>query len=431
MSGLGIRIAALLTIAIVVVIALVTLLAVQLLGPPGGPMGGGGYRAFDRLALASALLFDASPGDADRLAAVHGLQIAAAPPEGRELRQESDAASTLLARRGVETPVVIVETAEGPPLSTVRLRDGRWLTFAESPRGGPPRRDWIVFAFWLLLIATGTAGVVTFAVLRVTQPLRMLERAAAAVGPDGELAPLPERGPPEVRAAAQAINRLSSGLRNAMESRMRLVAAAGHDLRTPMTRMRLRAEFIPEGEDRDRWLADLAELDRIADSAIRLVREEVDPDARHPVRIDAMVDDIVAELAEIGLDVRMTRASPAFSDVRPHAMKRALRNLVVNAATHGQAAAVAVTVTAQSVIVAIEDSGPGIPDALLERVFEPFFRVDPARKAPMPGAGLGMAIAREIIRRNSGELAVTNRPAGGLVQVVTLPLWRASEEAIA
>ncbi|GLK56703.1 signal transduction histidine kinase [Methylopila capsulata] len=430
MSGLGIRIAALLTIAIVVVIALVTLLAVQLLGPPGGPMGGG-YRAFDRLALASALLFDASPGDADRLAAIHGLQIAAAPPDGRELRQESDAASALLARRGVETSVVILEAEDGPPLSAVRLRDGRWLTSAETLRGGPPRKDWIVFAFWLLLIATGTAGVVTFAVLRVTQPLRMLERAAAAVGPDGELAPLPERGPPEVRAAAQAINRLSSGLRNAMESRMRLVAAAGHDLRTPMTRMRLRAEFIPEGEDRDRWLADLAELDRIADSAIRLVREEVDPDARHPARIDAMMGDIIAELAEIGLDVRMTRASPAVSDVRPHAMKRALRNLVVNAATHGQAAAVAVTVTAQSVIVAIEDSGPGIPDALLERVFEPFFRVDPARKAPTPGAGLGMAIAREIIRRNSGELAVANRPAGGLVQVVTLPLWRASEEATA
>ena len=127
---------------------------------------------------------------------------------------------------------------------------------------------------WLALITFGATAIAVFVANRMVKPLVLLESAVELVGPDGILPHLPERGPAEVRATAKALNSLSSRLRAAIESRMRLVAAAGHDLRTPITRLRLRAEFIEDEEERARWLNDLDELERIADSAILLVREE-------------------------------------------------------------------------------------------------------------------------------------------------------------
>lgn len=420
MNSLGARISALLTIAILFLVAVATFLALQMLGPPpgGGPMRGREAAQLTLVALAAERL-----PEADWRALLPGLDatVSDKAPDGPKA-DASRGFEALMRREGVRGETRLVERPDGPPLAAYRLPDGRWLALEA---GGPPRSDrrgWTVFTFWMALIALGTAVVVVLAVMRATRPLAMIERAVAGVGPDGEFAPLPETGPADLKATARAINLLSARLRAAMESRMRLVAAAGHDLRTPMTRMRLRAEFIADEEERVRWLADLEELDRIADSAIRLVREEVDPDARKTVAIDAMVAEIAAELREIGLKARVARSAPASAAVRPLAMKRALRNLVVNAATHGLSATVSIESQRDRVVVAIEDEGPGIPPELIEQAFEPFFRVDPARKIHTPGAGLGLAIAKEIVARNGGELTVANRPSGGLVQVVSLPL---------
>jgi len=248
----------------------------------------------------------------------------------------------------------------------------------------------------------------------------VLEDAVAAVGSDGLLPQVPETGSASMRATARALNRLSARLKGAMESRMRLVAAAGHDLRTPMTRMRLRAEFLPE-EEREAWLRDLDELDRIADDAIRLVREEVDPGAEEAVSLDRLIREIATELGDTGLKVATGPLTGGTVRAAPLALKRALRNLIVNAATHGGGAFVGTSAVAGSVIVTIEDEGPGIPEELLARVFEPFFRVDPARRKSVPGAGLGLAIAREIITRFGGTIAIANRQPHGLRQTVRLP----------
>ncbi|WP_203422770.1 ATP-binding protein [Sinorhizobium sp. BG8] len=201
---------------------------------------------------------------------------------------------------------------------------------------------------------------------------------------------------------------------------MRLIAAAGHDLRTPMTRMRLRAEFFDDDE-REFWLKDIDELDRIADSAIRLVREEVSDDSRQPVRIDRMVQEVVREIRDLGHDAAVAEAAPATALAMPLALKRAVRNLAVNAATHGGGVRVTVKAAPDSVRVIFEDDGPGIPEPMIHRVFEPFFRVDEARRKFHPGAGLGLAISREIIAKNGGTLEIANRPEGGLRQVVVLP----------
>jgi signal transduction histidine kinase len=182
------------------------------------------------------------------------------------------------------------------------------------------------------LIVMGTAVVSVFAVSKIAKPLRLLEHAAGEVRSDGTLPLMPESGPVEVRVTARALNRLSARLRSATESRVRLVAAAGHDLRTPMTRMRLRAEFIADKEERQKWLSDLEELDKIADSAIGLVREEVSRGGLQEVRLDRTVAHIVHELAEIGMNVTNGELQPAVILGAQLAITGALRNPIINAA---------------------------------------------------------------------------------------------------
>nr|WP_246753821.1 ATP-binding protein [Jiella flava] len=326
-----------------------------------------------------------------------------------------------LAARGIDQDVRIV----GDPNSRTRqlafeIRPGRW---AYLPYPGFPPRNLPGFVTYLAVLALGAAAVSIFAATKMTRPLVILNEAVSTVGPDGLPAHIPEDGPAEVRVTASALNRLTARVRTAIESRMRLVAAAGHDLRTPMTRMRLRAEFLPDDE-RETWLKDLDELDRIADSAIRLVREEVEPSSQEATRLDLLMTEIVEELGEIGHPVGVSAAAfPAVSVLaRPLALKRALRNLVENAAVHGGGARVTLARVMDSAELIITDNGPGIPEALIERAFEPFFRVDPGRRKLKPGAGLGMAIAKEIVTQTGGTIAITNRPEGGLEQVIRLPL---------
>ena len=287
----------------------------------------------------------------------------------------------------------------------------------EIPDFSPPADRWLVLSGWVTLIALGATAVSLYFAAVLTRPLVMLEAAVARIGPDGVLAPLPEQGSGEVRATARALNHLSARLKAAMESRMRLVAAAGHDLRTPMTRMRLRAEFLPEGE-REKWLNDLEELDRIADSAIRLVREEANADTPGPIALDIAVRELVDELASIGLKVELGCIDKVNIRAGGLGLRRALRNLIVNAATHGKGCRVDVNAQSDKAIITIADSGPGIPPELLDKAFEPFFRVDPARRQSVPGAGLGLAIAKEIIERYGGKITLANRPGGGLIQTI-------------
>jgi signal transduction histidine kinase len=305
----------------------------------------------------------------------------------------------------------------------VRLSDGRWA-YLVFPGPGPFPL-WPLMAY-LTLVAAGVVAVAVYASDVMMRPLRVLDEAISNIRPDGVIPEMAESGPMEVRTTVRTLNKLSSRLNTAIASRMRLIAAAGHDMRTPMTRMRLRAEFVTDNDDRMAWLRDLDELDQIADSAIRLVREEVNPEAHEPVSLDGLVGDVVSELVEMGLPVEQGRVEPAFVVGASFALKRALRNLIVNAATHGLSAAVSLRRDSSGyAVLAIVDRGPGIPADLLDRVFEPFFRVDQARRKLIPGAGLGLAIAREIIENHGGTVTIVNRPGGGLMQTISLPLLQA------
>ncbi|MDK4741427.1 ATP-binding protein (plasmid) [Rhizobium sp. CB3060] len=368
--------------------------------------------------MAHQLSILAKLAEKDRAAAIAaGVVIAAAPADGQPDEPLSGFLMESLRRTGDVRVATVSRQPTGTMIASLYLPDGKWMVMP-LPELGPPPGGWKILAGWLGLIIAGSVLISIFAASKIMKPLRLLERASAEIGPDGTLPHVPETGPGEIRVTARALNELSARVKAATESRMRLVAAAGHDLRTPMTRMRLRAEFIKDDEDRLKWLADLEELDTIADSAIGLVREEISKDSLQCVRLDTIVANIVSELTAMGMAVKAGELQPATICAGSLAVTRALRNLLINAATHGQSAIVTVTRSGDKAIVTIVDTGPGIPEERLSQVFEPFFRIDIARQRSFPGAGLGMAIAKEIISRFEGEITVRNRHPRGLEQMV-------------
>jgi signal transduction histidine kinase len=403
------KIALLLVVAIVSVVFLLTVMLFYVLGPPRR------VHSLDPIAQqVETLLRVVEDGSSV-------ISLVPKPAPGFLYEGPTQRLRDALAARGLDLAVTVTRSGRGAPLVVSIPIEGRGfllLPISDLPPQGVP---WWVLVRWLVLIAVGATAIAVFVANRMVRPLVLLENAVASVGPDGLLPTLPERGPGEVRATAKALNSLSSRLKRAMESRMRLVAAAGHDMRTPITRMRLRAEFVEDEEDRARWLNDLDELERIADSAILLVREESGLVSPETIRLDELVQSIGAELREQNLDVTNTRVEPVTVCASRLKLNRALRNLMINAATHGVRARVEVANSGGTARILIEDDGPGIPQELLGQVFEPFFRAAPARRQDIPGAGLGLTIAREIIQRAGGTISISNRADGGLKQVVELP----------
>lgn len=415
MQGLRIKIALIFVIAIFAVVLVATLTTTLMLSSSETA------RLIGPLARNIVLASDVIGPPANENVGRRRGEIVQLLPAGTPRADLTQALGLALEREGRPHEVMVLELPSGELASGMRLADGRWMMFP-FPKPIPiSTQFWLALAAWMVVVGAGVTLVALVMAHRVTRPFAILEAAVNSVGPDGVLAHMPEVGSGEMRQTAAALNRLSDRLKSAMESRMRLVAAAGHDLRTPMTRMRLRAEFLPE-EDRASWLADLDELEAIADSAIRLVREEGAGEDAGPVALDALVRETVQELTDSRLPVQLGKVTPLTVTAGPLALKRALRNLVTNAATHGGGARVQLLPDGGDAELVIDDNGPGIPDPLIPRVFEPFFRANPGRTQITKGAGLGLAIAREIVERSGGTIEIANRPEGGLRQVVRLRL---------
>jgi signal transduction histidine kinase len=345
--------------------------------------------------------------------------LRSSPAAGEPRPELTSLLQSQLRSAGADLEIVVTQPAGTPhPVASVRFQSG-WLAIPvrdRHPRGG----ILVALAGWILLVTVGTVGVAVWFAYRITRHLSALERVAATIDADGVVPLLPESGPAELKATARALNTMTAKLKSAAESRMRLVAAAGHDLRTPMTRMRLRAEFLEE-DDRALWLNDLEELDRIADSAIQLVREETQREKIQLLRVDEIINEICRDLALMKASVTVLKMDAVTISSAPLALTRAVRNLVINAATHGGGALVTVGLEDGAASITIDDEGPGIPEQSMSRVFEPFFRVDPARRKSGPGAGLGLAIAKEIVERHGGKLTLQNRSPKGLRQRIVFP----------
>lgn len=402
MNTIRAKVALLLIVSIVSVVVLITVTMIYTFRTPTNVA----VDLFARQIIAMAHLAKASSG-AEIVAQSHHGVI-------------DDDQTTLLrattARLGEPLDLIVTHNTTDDRIRTasIPIGPGGWLVVDFDPPSDPELWGWFV------LITIGVGSIAVFVASRVSKPLALLESAVASVGPDGVLPSLAERGPAEVRATAAAINVLSARLKRVIESRMRVVAAAGHDFRTPLTRMRLRAEFVADDEERDGWLDDIDELDRIADSAIQLVREETVGAAPEVIRVDELVRSIVDELKEQGLKIDLGESAEVDVEAGRLALSRALRNVFINAATHGTGGVVTV-VGGKTARITVSDSGPGIVPDELEKVFEPFFRSDGSRVRTISGAGLGLTISREIFRKMGGDISISNRSSGGLVQVIELP----------
>lgn len=403
MKTLRAKIATLLVISIVSVVTLITITMASILGTQTDTAS----ELLSRQAISMYVM--AKQGGATGI-------LSDQPADGEVDDSQTALLRSLTAKLGSPLDVSVTHNLEDGRLRTASIRVGPqgWLMLDYDPPSAP---EWWG---WLLLITISVGSIAVFVANRMSEPLALLESAVESVDPNGILPILPEEGPTEVRATAAAINSLSARLKRAMESRMRLVAAAGHDFRTPLTRMRLRAEFVTDEEERALWLRDLDELKRIADSAIQLVREETSRDLTEVIRIDGLIASIVSELREQGFDVELTDAAHVCVRADRLALSRALRNLLINAATHGVRGTVSISggTTARIIIV---DQGPGIDPHVLDQVFEPFFRAERARHQKFSGAGLGLSISKEIITREGGSIEIANAADVGLVQIVELP----------
>ncbi|MBI3704994.1 MAG: HAMP domain-containing protein [Rhizobiales bacterium] len=303
----------------------------------------------------------------------------------------------------------------------VRLSDGQWLSFATNLPQGAPSVSW-QFIVSMALMGLIVLAVSVWAVRRVTAPLGLLSAAADRLGRDVTAEPLAEAGTAEMQRAARAFNRMQERLRRLVESRTQMLAALSHDLRTPLTLLRLRSEEVADTAEREKMLATIGEMDEMIGSTLAFARDEVRAEPRRRVDIAALLASIVDDMADAGLPVSMTQAAPTILDCQPGALKRAIANLLDNAVKYGKCARVAIDTTAQAVEIVIDDDGPGIPEAELPRVFQPFYRVEDSRSRDTGGTGLGLAIAQAIVQAHGGELTLANRPGGGLRACIGLPL---------
>jgi signal transduction histidine kinase len=255
------------------------------------------------------------------------------------------------------------------------------------------------------------------AVRFAVRPLRQLAKAAEALGRNIHRPPLPVTGPSEVRSAAQSFNAMQQQLADSIAQRTRFLAAVSHDLRSPLTRLRLRAEMLPDPVWRERLRGDLDEMEAMVTSTLDAVQGIEITETRHEIDLDSMLEGLAQDLREAGHAVNIAGRAGRTLPGYPRNLKRCLQNLLDNAVRYGERADVQITDTGHSVRIVIGDHGPGIADATLrERVFEPYVRL-----ASKEGTGLGLTISRSIAAAHGGTLTLENRAERGLDAVLVLP----------
>lgn len=257
---------------------------------------------------------------------------------------------------------------------------------------------------------------------RITRPLRQLADAANGFGLDAPAPEMPRHGPREVRALSDALGRMHGRLTSMIADRTRMLAALGHDLRSPITALRVRAEMVDDDETRERMTATLDEMQEMVDSTLAYARGVSTDQPMEACDLALLVGELAEELSEAGPQIAVMPSEPIRAEIRRTAIRRALRNLMENAQRYGSGARVSVTRIGDRAEILIEDDGPGIPEQELEKVFDPFTRLETSRSRETGGIGLGLPIARAILRAHGGDVVLSNRAEGGLRATVHLPL---------
>jgi signal transduction histidine kinase len=304
---------------------------------------------------------------------------------------------------------------------SIQLGDGSWMAIEASQIRSLPF-PLIDFLVRVVPISAVCLLLALFVIRGFMRPITRLAAAAERLGIEGSVSMLEEAGAPEMRAAARAFNAMQLRLRRLIDDRTQMLAAISHDLKTPITRLRLRAEFIEDPALQEKMLADLAEMEAIVASTLAFARSDARSESRDSVDLADMLQSLVEARADSGAVAAYEGPAHLTVKARPVALRRALGNLIDNAIKYGASARIALKTEEHQAVVEIEDEGPGIPEDQLELVFRPYYRLESSRSRETGGVGLGLSIARAVIRADGGEVALENRSNGGLKARITLPL---------
>jgi len=303
---------------------------------------------------------------------------------------------------------------------SIKLKDASWITFTAPTRVwgvGKSTRIGVVLAL-LIVSITAVSAVATY---RLSRPIRDFTEALRRFGTDPRATPVPETGPRELRASIGAFNAMQAQIQKFVDDRTTMLAAISHDLRTPLTRIRLRGEFVEDNEQRSRLFRDVDEMQAMTDSALAFFRDDFQREETTSFEFSEMLRTIVDDFNDQGAGVSYKGPERVVFRGRPFALKRAFANLVDNAVKYGRTPELELCCSDLQFVVMVRDRGPGIPPEAAEQVFTPFFRLERSRNRGTGGAGLGLTSAQTVIRGHGGDIRLRNRLSGGLEIQVTLP----------
>lgn len=306
---------------------------------------------------------------------------------------------------------------------SVPLADGRWLEMSAAVHAPRVWNRIALLSFALSCLAVGAVAIV--AVRQQTRSLRALAEASERLGRGERVSPVPTAGPSEVASAARAFNTMQERLGEFLRDRIRLLASISHDLRTPLTTLRLKAEFIEDEAVRDDVVATIDEMTVICEATLAFTKAETTSEATETTDLSQLAGTVAEEFRLRSDDVFVSPSAPVLGACRPVALKRAVRNLIENAVRYGGNAHVSVRRDRDAAVIAIEDDGPGIAAEKIEEAFKPFVRLEESRSAETGGMGLGLSIARSVAIAHGGSLTLANRPEGGIRAEIRLPAAKA------
>ncbi|WP_110651776.1 sensor histidine kinase [Salinicola peritrichatus] len=307
----------------------------------------------------------------------------------------------------------------------IRLEDHSWLMFSTQARfwGLDSSIRWLLTAFFVLLSTLLISWVFG---LRVARPMRHFARAVEQFGIGARRRPLEVRGPIEIRETLAAFNAMQTQIQRLLEGRVAMFSAISHDLRAPLTRLKLRSELVDDERQRHKIIGDIDELQSMVEACLAYFRLESQPEELTRLEFSELLHTVVDNFRDMGKKVAYHHARSVIYQGQPTALKRALTNLIDNAIKYGGHAEVELRVIESTIVVTIQDEGPGVPPENLPRLFDPFYRVEPSRNPQTGGYGLGLAASRSVVHFHGGELTIANRRPRGLIATIRLPLLEAS-----
>jgi two-component system OmpR family sensor kinase len=305
-------------------------------------------------------------------------------------------------------------------LISLRIPDDSWINitvFAPDARPQTSHGTWVSTS----LMALGVAMISILVIGWMTTPLRRFASAARQLYHGTDRVEVPETGPQEIRDAAVAFNEMQARIRKLVETRTQTLAAVSHDLKTPLTRMRLRAEVLADRVQAEGLVADIHDMERMLDQTLAHLRGDRKDEETRPLDLTALLATLVDDATDRGAKARLVPSTAVVIEGRPLALKRAFGNLIDNAIKYGGGVEIAIAAGVGGVLVTLMDEGPGIPEDRMADMFEPFTRLETSRSRETGGFGLGLSIARDVVEGHDGRITLANRPEGGLTVRVDLP----------